>query len=552
MEKVEADKLIWLTRHVSEIFSSPGDLQKALEAMVDLVRTVFEAEACSIMLLDPETEDLRLSVSTNIERELWPRIRTRVGEGFAGKVALSGRPLLVRDISETPYPEPERRHRYKSGSFMCAPMKVKGRTIGVVNVTNGKADEPFTREQLDVVVSLANLVALAIENVRLLTGTEMMTRRLRDVLEGIGDGVIAVDTDGEIVLHNEVVLPYLSTEGNRCLGRPLNEVIPEKLHPVFRELLERTLAERDHIHEEVEWGVRGSVNPIPVTLSTTPLYQDMRGRPSGVVFVIHDMTVNHKLYELKRIDEAKNSFLAIVSHELRTPLTSITGALHLLQVRMQGRLEPENQELFRIIEQNSDRLHQQIVNLLDVVNIQNETASLTLRHIRLSEIAGRSVARLREAAERKQIEIVEDYQSDAGPILLDEEKIYRAIVHLVDNAIKFTPRSGRIRVGTGCSDGEAFVSVQDTGAGIDPAIRDRIFGKFVQGESPLTRQSGGCGIGLFVARAFAELHGGRIETANLEGGGCEFRLVLISLNLQDSSERGKPLPADLPKTMGAG
>ena len=84
MEKIEAEKLIWLTRHVSEVFSSPSDLQRALEATVDLVRAVLEAESCSIMLLDQQSEELQMAVSTNIERKVWPNIKTRVGEGFAG------------------------------------------------------------------------------------------------------------------------------------------------------------------------------------------------------------------------------------------------------------------------------------------------------------------------------------------------------------------------------------------------------------------------------------------------------------------------------------
>jgi PAS domain S-box-containing protein len=538
MENLEAEKLIGLTRHVSEMISSPGDLQKALEATVSLLRTVLEAETCSIMLLDPQAEELEMAVSTHIERELWPRIKLRVGEGFAGQVAQSGRSLLVRDDSETHCADDERRRRYKSGSFMCVPMKAKGQTLGVINITNRKGGGHFSPTQLDMLASLANMVALAIENARLLASTETMSRRLRDVLEGIGDGVFAVDTDGVVLLHNEIALHYLGFERGRCVGRRFGEVIPQRLRAVFQELIERTLAERSHIHEEIEWTAGGSAAAVmPVTLSTTPLYRDARGKLSGVIFVIHDATLNHRLSELSRIDEAKNSFLAIVSHELRTPLTSIKGAAHLLRYRLAGRLEPENLELFKIVEQNSERLYQQIVNMLDVVNIENQTASLTLRPMDLSSVAGRCVAQMLDAAARRDIEIVEDYDNNLGPLLLDEEKISRAIGHLLDNAIKFTPRFGRITLATGRSDEEAYIAVRDTGTGVDPAIRDRIFRKFVQGESHLTRQSGGCGVGLFVARAFAEMHGGRIETANLEEGGCEFRLVLAPMEVFVGSER---------------
>ncbi|MCX8036355.1 MAG: ATP-binding protein [Candidatus Sumerlaeia bacterium] len=549
MEKTDAEKLIRLARHVSEVLASPADLDHALEATVNLLRNVLEAEACSIMLLDAPAGVLRMAASSDIEREKWPTISTRLDEGFAGKVARSGRPLLVREIGDDSHLDAERRRRYTCPSFMCVPMKSKGQVIGVINVTNRIGSEPFSREQLDMVTSLANLIALAIENARLLATAEAMGRRLRDVLEGIGDGVIAVDTNGVILLHNELALHYLGVESGRCLGRRIEEVVPETVLPVFRTLYERTLAERSHIHEEVEWTPLDQTGATPLTLSTAPLYREARGNLSGVVFVIHDMTLHHKLDELKRIDEAKNSFLAIVSHELRTPLTAIKGASHLLRTKLAQRLDPDNLELLKIVEQNAERLMQQIVNLLDVVNIENRTASLTLRRLPLSQIARRSVARLRDTAAAKNLSIVEDYSAGDAELLLDEEKIARALDHLVGNAVKFTPRGGQVTVCTGSSRQEAYVAVRDTGAGIDPALRDQIFRKFVQGESHLTRQSGGCGIGLYVARAFAELHGGRIETTNLEGGGCEFRLVLPIMHLHENAKQPDAFIVDIPKAV---
>lgn len=537
MQTLETEKLIRLARHVSEIISSPGDLQKALEATVNLLSTVLDAESCSIMLLDPQEDVLTMAASSDIARDKWPEIKTHVGEGFAGEVARSGRPLLVRKVRETDRLDEERRRRYTSRSFICTPMKVKGQTIGVINVTNRRSGEPFSGEQLDVVVSLAHLVALAIENARLLVSAEAISRRLRDVLEGIGDGVIATDTQGKVLHHNEIALQYLGLKSGQCLGCQLDQVVPERLRSVFKELLERTLAERSHIHQEIEWKDRGSADEgTPLTLSTTPLYCDARGKLGGVVFVIHDMTLHHRLDELKRLDEAKNSFLAIISHELRTPLTSIKGATYLLRERLRDRLAPKNFELLKIIEQNSERLLQQIITLLDVVNIENQTASLTVQNVRLSSLASHCVERVRETAERKHVDVTEDYSDDPGPLALDEEKVTRAFDHLVDNAIKFTPHGGRVIVSTGRTDGEATISVRDSGSGIDPAMRERIFQKFVQAEGPLTRQTGGCGLGLYVARALAELHGGRIETENLEDGGCEFRLVFPPAGRRDASE----------------
>jgi len=478
------------------------------------------------MLLDPSSNELRMAVSSNIERALWPEIRISPGEGYAGEVARSGEPLLVRRASDVRRAGATGR-RYTNSSFMCAPMKVKGRTIGVLNVTNRKRKEPFTRQQLDMLVALANVAALAVENTRLLVATTSMGRRLRDVIEAIGDGVVAVDAGGVILLHNELALYYLGLKSGHYEGLRLGEAVPGNVRTVLATLRERTLAERAHFHEEVEWTIPGSPGAVPLTVSTAPLYLETRGNLCGVVFVFTDMTLCHKVDELKRIEEAKNNFLAIISHELRTPLTSIKGACYLLRHRLQTTIDQESVELLRIVEQNTERLLRDIIDILDVVSIDTGTAALMLRRdANLAAIARQCVERFCEAAQAKNISIAEDYTDCPQTMMLDEEKVIRALEHLVGNAVKFSPFGTRMTVATGSTGREAFVAVRDSGPGIDPVLGDHIFRKFVQGEKPLTRQSRGYGIGLYVARGFAELHGGRIETINLPGGGCEFRLVL--------------------------
>jgi len=551
MEKTEADKLIRLARNVSEILSSPENLRRALDATIGLIRSVLDAEACSIMLLDENEGKLRIAASSHLERDLWPRIRMPLGQGFAGKVAQSGEPLVVAEAPSDLHRDEDRRHRYSSTSFMCVPMKVKGRVIGVINVTNRRSREPFSSRHRDIIVALGNLVGLAIENARLLTSAQEITKRLEDVLEGIGDGVIAVNAEGEILHHNELALHYLGLKGGGCVGRRFEDVIPADLGPVFRELFEQTLTKRTLLRQEIRWSSgNGSGEPITLTVSTAPLYRYAHGNLSGVVFVIHDVSLRHQLDELQRIDEAKNNFLAIISHELRTPLTSIKGAIHLLRERLSNRLAPEDHNLFRIVEHNASRLLEQIVNILDVANIESGTTSLVLRPVNLSNLARRCVNRVRDEAERKKIEIVENYAADLDSVMGDEEKLARALGHIVDNAVKFTPHGGRVVVSTARRNGEVFIAVRDTGAGIDPAVRDQIFSKFVQAEGPMTRQSGGCGIGLFVARAFAELHGGHIEMSNVEGGGCEFRIVLPVVDIPAPDERTNAGRAESQKASG--
>jgi PAS domain S-box-containing protein len=533
MTKREGAHLIDLARHISEIVASPGDLRRIFDRTVTMLQSVLDAECCSIMLLDQKNGVLRMAASTDIEPRLWSQIKAPLGEGFAGKVAATGKPLLVRDASDEPDRSESCKQRYSSRSFMCAPMKAKGRIIGVINITNRRDGRPFRPKQLDTIAVLANFVALAIENANLIADTDAINHRLHNVLEGIGDGVIAVDTREMILHHNEIATHYLGLRGLDCTGLTLSEAVPDDILPTVRELFRQTIRQRQHLHKDVQWTIDKSGAPKPLTLSTTPLGDGRGGAPQGVVFVIHDMTLHHKVDELERIDEAKNNFLAIVSHELRTPLTSIKGAVHLLRGRVGSRLETEDDQLFKIIEQNSERLLRQIINVLDVANIQTHSISLNLKETDLRNLIDRSLKQVGDQAAKKEIRIIQKYGDDTRAVI-DDDKIFRVIAHLLDNAVKFTPRGGNVLIHAGGGEDEVFVSIKDTGQGIDPAIRERIFHKFVQGEGPLTRQSGGCGIGLYVARAFAELHGGRIEIRNLREGGCEFKLVVPRIEADEA------------------
>ena len=202
----------------------------------------------------------------------------------------------------------------------------------------------------------------------------------------------------------------------------------------------------------------------------------------------------------------KDAFLATLSHELRTPLTAISGWAHLLQ---RGKLSPE--ESARAVEtiiRNAAAQAQIIDELLDVSRIITGKLQLDLRPLDIGAMVQAAIVTVTPAANAKGIQI-QLIQNPAGTCVMgDPERLQQVFWNMLSNAIKFTPRTGRVRVGIDCVGSSVEVVVSDSGVGIDPRFLPRVFDRFTQDDSSSTRRASGLGLGLSIARQLVELHGG--------------------------------------------
>jgi signal transduction histidine kinase/CheY-like chemotaxis protein len=219
----------------------------------------------------------------------------------------------------------------------------------------------------------------------------------------------------------------------------------------------------------------------------------------------------------------KDEFLAMVSHELRTPLTSILGWVHLAR---QGRLDPEGMERALVsIEHSAGAQRRLIEDLLDATRSMKGTMRLSATDVRLDALVRTGIESIRPAAEEKGIEIEEDLE----PVTLrgDADRLQQVVANLVGNAVKFTPRGGRVTVAARQSDASAEITITDTGDGIAPELLPHVFDWFRQGNSSKTRRHSGLGLGLGIVRQLVELHGGtvRAESAGV-GRGATFTVTL--------------------------
>ncbi len=223
----------------------------------------------------------------------------------------------------------------------------------------------------------------------------------------------------------------------------------------------------------------------------------------------------------------KSDFLAMMSHELRTPLTSIIAFTELLN-REGDPLNDEERETRREIEANSHALLLMINDILEMTRLDAGRTELTREVVDLGDVAGMVSDVVRSLAERNGVAFTCEVEPDVPLLRADFEKIRHVMENLCGNALKFTPAGGRARLhiaGTPAGD-EVLISVEDTGIGIAPADRQRIFERFVQADSSVSRKYSGTGLGLALAREYVEMHGGTIAVESELGQGSTFTVRL--------------------------
>jgi putative ABC transport system substrate-binding protein len=246
--------------------------------------------------------------------------------------------------------------------------------------------------------------------------------------------------------------------------------------------------------------------------------------------------------KLRELDRMKSDFVAHVSHELRTPLTAIKGAVDLMLREIAGPLTEKQIHYLTRVRSNTQHLAGLINDLLDLSKIESGRIEVKSTRVSLSGLVHEVVEALRPVAAEKVISLEATIREPSILVWADRDKINQVLTNLIGNAIKFTPVQGRVTVSASRNGGESVqVSVTDTGPGVPPDEKEKIFAKFYQIAEVNGENSKGTGLGLAISKALVELHGGKIWVESEEGGGSTF-----SFTLPVSSPQDVPSPSPLP------
>jgi two-component system, NarL family, sensor histidine kinase BarA len=267
------------------------------------------------------------------------------------------------------------------------------------------------------------------------------------------------------------------------------------------------------------------------------------------------------LARLKELDRLKSNFLGTVSHELRTPLTSIIGYSEMLSEGIAGPLAEEQAEFVKTIHGKGEQLLALIMGLLDLSKLDSGTMSLRQAPMQLAPTLKEVISTVTPVALKKQVDLELDDDDTACELSGDAERLRQVFVNLVDNAVKFTPKGGKVTVRARVSDGPSpgeeedgavllapvrravEVRVIDTGIGIPSGERSRVFDAFYQVDSSSTREYGGTGLGLSIVKRIVEAHGGTVTIETNQPSGTVFVVTLPSAQARRTLPSRVPPPA---------
>jgi signal transduction histidine kinase len=248
---------------------------------------------------------------------------------------------------------------------------------------------------------------------------------------------------------------------------------------------------------------------------------------------------------LKELDRLKSSFLATVSHELRTPLTSIIGYSEMLSEGLAGELNPEQREFVKTIHEKGGQLLSLIMGLLDLGKLESGTMRLSTRIMGLEPVLREVISTLTPVALKKGVRLTLDVAAPISDLRGDPERLRQVFLNLVENALKFTPSGGEVTLRARMAEADSAeaggdegltllaptharveVRVIDTGIGIPPRERLRVFDAFYQIDSSSTREFGGTGLGLSIVKRLVEGHRGAIRIEDNDPRGTVFVITL--------------------------
>lgn len=362
---------------------------------------------------------------------------------------------------------------------------------------------------------------------------------LQAILTSMTQGVIALDTDERVMSLNPAAVEMLETDLKWAAGRPIQEVLRSR---GLQEFVSQTLEAGESATQSeitlppniqmVETAEPGELTDRILIARGTGLC-DGSGKRIGILVVLNDIT------ELRRLEQVRQDFVANVSHELRTPITAIRGSVETLLDGSEHDTESVDRFL-SVIGRHADRLSATLEDLLSLARLDFGTnaGERAREWVDGRKLAERSAEACRAMAERRSATIHVTGEDEIR-VFVDAGKMEKALVNLIDNAIKYNAEGGDITVrvetvgrtevhgaGQDVTGGEVVFSVEDHGIGIPREHQARIFERFYRVDKGRSRDVGGTGLGLSIVKHVAMVHGGRVSVESEPGLGSTFRIHL--------------------------
>ena len=337
--------------------------------------------------------------------------------------------------------------------------------------------------------------------------------KLSAVMETMSDGVIVVDSSGDVELLNGAAATLFGVDPGVDPETPLSVGHDHEL----RQLVAACRSAREPQYAEIILTAGRRM----VSAVATPLEEE----PGGAVLVtLHDLT------ELRQVETSRREFVSNVSHELRTPLSSIKAMAETLE---DGGLDDPNinADFVRRIHTEADRMTTLVKDLLDLTSLQSGQADMDPEQVDIASVIREEGSRYVQVARGLGIEANVSVPEDLPKVVAQEDRMRQVVRNLLDNALKFTPENGRIDISASASHDDVEVRVSDNGLGIPPESLPHIFERFYKVER--SRRNEGSGLGLAIVKNIVQAYGGEVSVESREGEGSMFSFTLAVAETAD-------------------
>ncbi len=404
------------------------------------------------------------------------------------------------------------------------PLVIAGEPVGLLIIFRASWVNA-TENDLQVLQSFADQAAIAVNNAQLYARIDHERKRLSAILENSADGVMILGADLRIQGFNRALERMTGWTAADAAGRSQDEVITWKrvekgdLGQAINEgwpFRMATDAPLETLYVEGDLFRRDGMT-LGIAITYAPLLTT-DGQLSNIIANVRDIT------NFRRAQEMQNVFISTVSHELKTPVALIKGYAGTLRREDADWDTATINQGLEVIEDESDRLAELIENLLAASKLQAQRMQLDLSDAHIDRLAAQVVERFKTQSQVHQFKL--NFPPDFPVVSADEVRLRQVFDNLVSNAIKYSPNGGTITLGGEVDLKHVTIFVRDQGAGINERDQERIFERFFRVDGALSRSTQGTGLGLYLAKAVIDAHGGSIHVTSKPGVGSTFYFTL--------------------------
>jgi PAS domain S-box-containing protein len=411
-------------------------------------------------------------------------------------------------------------------SVMAVPLVARGKNIGVVSFVSAESGKHYDQDDLQLAEEIGRRAGVALDNARLYREMTQARDQLEIILQGAADGIVVYEKNGWISYANDAAAQLTGyTSASFMLGTSLDNLstrhtlVDEQGHPFPLSHLpfRRILAGEREAHATIGFTNMRTGKPDRwVSIKSRPVFDEHR----DILFVV---TIMHDLTERMLAEMRKDEFISMTSHELKTPVTSLKGFTNVLQRRLIRQGDEQSLHYLSRIDIQLNKLTKLISDLLDMSRMQSGKLDLQIEPFDLDTLIHETVENVQAATLTHQIMV----EGRVGvQITGDKDRLGQVLINLLTNAIKYSPRADKVIVRVARDAGQAIISVQDFGIGIDGVHHQNIFERFYQVTDPEEKTYPGLGIGLHISHEIVERHSGRIWVESTKGEGATFFVSL--------------------------